>query len=175
MSDTSELFSSPYSVCVVLSALATELLLSPLTSCGWGRCCFGVRVPALPCEALMPQPCGHHSRCEAVLRRASRPPSARCHWRRAPWHLFADGVPWLIRPISSQLLRIMISCDSCAACADALPRRQREPLDEFRALLIDRSAELVESFLPSRSRIWRRSRNHQSSAQATDSSRGSLR
>ena len=35
-----------------------------------------------------------------------------------------------------------------------VPRGQRAPLDEFRTLLIDRSAELVESFMPSRGRTF---------------------
>ena len=43
-----------------------------------------------------------------------------------------------------------------AAFADQAPRGQQVTLDQFRLLLIDRSAELVESFLPSRGRIWRR-------------------
>ena len=43
-----------------------------------------------------------------------------------------------------------------AAFGDQAPRGQRVPLDQFRLLLIDRSAESVESFLPSRSRTWRR-------------------
>ena len=43
-------------------------------------------------------------------------------------------------------------------------------------LLIDRSAKSVESFLPSRSRTWRRSRKHQSLANSSrDSSRFSRR
>ena len=40
-------------------------------------------------------------------------------------------------------------------------------------LLIDRSAKSVESFLPSRSKTWRRSRKHQSLAHTATSSRGS--
>ena len=43
-----------------------------------------------------------------------------------------------------------------AAFADQAPRGQRVPFDQFRLLLIDRSAESVESFLPSRGRISRR-------------------
>ena len=42
-------------------------------------------------------------------------------------------------------------------------------------LLIDRSAKSVESFLPSRSRTWRRSRKHQSLAHTANSSRDSSR
>ena len=82
------------------------------------------------------------------------------NWSRAPWPLLASGVPWLIKPIRTQLFCIMMSCDSCRPSLHVLtpvPRGQRAQLDEFRALLIDRSAELVESFLPSRSRTWRRS------------------
>ena len=45
------------------------------------------------------------------------------------------------------------------------------PLDEFRTLMINPSAELVESFQASRSRTWRRSREHQLSAHTADSSR----
>ena len=81
----------------VTSELRSFHRASPLsTCCVWmGRCCFGVRVPALPCEALVPQPCVHHSRGGALLRRAFRPASARCHWRRVPWPLLVGGVPWL--------------------------------------------------------------------------------
>ena len=56
-----------------------------------------------------------------------------------------------------------------AASADQVPRGQRAPLDEFRPLLIDRSAELVESSLPVRGRTWRRSREHQSLAHSANS------
>ena len=71
-------FSRLHTLCVVTRTLSSELLS---TCCLWmRRCCFGVRVPALPCEALVPQPCGHHSRGEALFRRASGQHSARCHW-----------------------------------------------------------------------------------------------
>ena len=33
---------------------------------------FGVRVSALPCEALVPQPCEHHSRGEDLFRFVGR-------------------------------------------------------------------------------------------------------
>ena len=82
-------------------------------------------------------------------------------------------------PLGCFALQRLATPAAVAAHADPVPRGQRAPLDDFRALLIDQSAELVESFLPSRDRTWRRSREHQSSAHATesfrDSSRGSLR
>ena len=56
------------------------------------------------------------------------------------------------------------------AFADQAPRGQRVPLDNFRTLLIDLSAESVESFLSSRSKTWRRSCGRRSPARA----RGSL-
>ena len=60
---TSELRPSPHSVRVITRALSTELLLSPLAARGWDA--------ALLCEALVPQPCGDHSRGEAMFPRAS--------------------------------------------------------------------------------------------------------
>ena len=55
----------------------------------------------------------------------------------------------------SRRLRLLTPA-AVAAFADQAPRGQRVPLDQFRLLLIDRSAESVESFLPNRSRVWRR-------------------
>ena len=70
--------------------------------------------------------------------------------------------------ISSRLFRV-------ASAA----RGQWAPLDEFRTLLIDRTAESVESSLPVRGGTWCRTREHQSSVHSSDSSqdafRGSLR
>ena len=71
---------------------------------------------------------------------------------------------------------IMMSCDSLHPLLHRVPRGQRAPLDEFRALLIDQSAELVESFLPSRSTgPGVAPAKRQSSAHAADSSRDSCR
>ena len=78
-------------------ALSAELFTSPHL--------FG-SVPALLCETLVPQPFVHHSRGEALFRRAFRPPSARCHWRRAPWPCSAAEDAWLYGPISSRLFRV---------------------------------------------------------------------
>ena len=65
----------------------------------------------------------------ALLRRAFKLPSARCHWRRAPWPLFAGGVPWLIRPTPSRLLRVarlqLLIPAAVVAFADQVPRGQR--------------------------------------------------
>ena len=110
-------------------------------------------MPALPFEALAPQPCGHHSRCcEALFRKASRPTSARCRLDRASWPCSAVEVAWFARPISSRLLRIarlrLLTPAAVAASADRVPRGQRAALDQFRTLLIDRSAKSVESSLP---------------------------
>ena len=107
---------------------------------------------------------------EALLRRAFRQPSACVTG-------VAGGVPWQIRPTPSRLLRVarlrLLTPVAVVASADQVPRGQRVPLDQFRTLLIDRSAESVESFLPSRSRTWRRSREHGSPAHAADPSRDS--
>ena len=91
--------------------------------------------------------------------------------------------PWLAKPITSRLFRVArlrpLTPTAVVAFADQAPRGQRVPLDQFRLLLIDRLAESVESFLPSRSRTWRRSRKHQWPAHTAnsprDSSRGSRR
>ena len=88
----SELLSFPHSVC---GHSCSFLRASPLsTCCLWmRRCCFGVRVPALPC--------GHHSRGEVLFRGASGQHSARCHWSRAPW--FSLPMAYLGRPSQSPL------------------------------------------------------------------------
>ena len=87
--------------------------------------------------------------------------------------------PWLAKPIASRLFRVArlrpLTPTAVVAFADQAPRGQRVPLDQFRLLLIDKSAESVESFLPSRSRTWRRSRKHQSPAHTANSSRDSSR
>ena len=68
-----------HTLCVGTRALSSALFPCPHAVCGWDACLLGVRVSALLRETLVPQPCGHHSRGEALLRRAFRPPSARCH------------------------------------------------------------------------------------------------
>ena len=82
-------------------------------------------------------------------------------------------------PISSRLFRVArlrpLTPAAVAASADQVPRGQRAPLDEFRTLLIDRSAELLESSGPVRGGTWRRTREHQSSAHSSDSSRDTSR
>ena len=50
---------------------------------------------------------------------------------------------------------------AAVAAFDQVPRGQRVPLDQFHTLLIDRSAELMESCLPVRGRPWRRACGHQ--------------
>ena len=155
----SELRLSPHSVCVVTRALATELLLSPLAACGflesvcllsfarhWCRNPAGTTRVVRPCFlGLQADVC-----ISSVLRGRVLPLRSLGLQGQSPLGCFA-----LIRLATPAVV---------AAYADPVPRGQRAPLDEFRALLIDRSAGLVESFLPSRSRTWRRSREHQSSA-----------
>ena len=53
-------FTSLPGLCLCGHSCSFQRASPPSTCCVWiGRCCFGVRVPALLCEALMPQPCGH--------------------------------------------------------------------------------------------------------------------
>ena len=86
-------------------------------------------------------------------------------------------------PISPRLFRVacarlrLLTPAAVAASADQVPRGQWAPLDEFRTLLIDRSAESVESSLPVRGGTWRRTRESSvhSSDSSRDASRGSLR
>ena len=89
-----------------------------------------------------------------------RPTSARCRWSRAPWLLLAGEFVWLARPLTSRLFRVarlrLPTPAAVTVFAFQEPRGQRVPLDHIRTLLIDLSAESVESFLPSRNRIWRR-------------------
>ena len=67
---------------------------------------------------LVPQPCGHHSRGEALLRRAFRPPSARCLWRRAPWPLLCrrSTLADQANPHSADSCRTSAASDSCGCC-----------------------------------------------------------
>ena len=69
--------------CVCSLALCPQSLSSSTCYVWMRRCCFGVCAPTLPCEALLPQPCGHHSRGEALFPRASGRHSARSRWSRA--------------------------------------------------------------------------------------------
>ena len=61
-------------------------------------------------------------------------------WRQSPLGSFASHVH----------VCDLLTPAAVAASADQVPRGQWAPLDEFRTLLIDRSAESVESFLPVR-------------------------
>ena len=82
--------------------------------------------------------------------------------------------------ISSRLFRVacarlrLLAPAAVAASADQVPRGQGAPLDEFSTLLIDRSAESVESSLPVRGGTWGRTRD-QSSVHSSDSSRDESR
>ena len=112
-----------HTLCVGTRALSSDLFPCPHAVCRWDACLLGVRVSALLCETQVPQPCGHQSLGEALLRRAFRPPCARCHWRRVPWPASAVevlGWPsqsplgcsvshvcdlWLLRPLLPLLTR----------------------------------------------------------------------
>ena len=60
------------------------------------------------------------------------------------------------RPFRVTRLRLLTPA-AVAVFADQVPRGQWVPLDQFSTLLIDRLAESVEFFLPSRStKVWRR-------------------
>ena len=110
-----------------------------------------LRVPPTLCRALFPRASGR--RLHGV------------HLDRAPWP----------RPFPSRLLRVArarLRQVTPAAVAASLTRCL---VDHIRILLIDRSAESVESFLPVRGGAWCRSREHQSSTHSAESSRGSLR
>ena len=129
-------------------------------------------MPALPCEALVPQPCGHHSSGDPLLRRASR---RRRHvvptivLRGSVLPLRSVGLQGQF-PLGCFALQRLATPAAVAAYADPVPRGQRAPLDEFRTLLIDGSAG---------GGTWRRTRERQSSVHSSDSSRdasqGSLR
>ena len=148
---------SCHTLCVWSLALSSELFPPPHTACGWDAVAF-------------------ESVC--LLSRAR-------HWRRTPagtTHLvrpcfqglqadvctlslvscsvaLAGEFVWLARPFPSRLFRVArlrLLTPAVPSFTDQVPRGQRVPLDQFRTLLIDRSAESMESFLPSRSRIWRR-------------------
>ena len=150
-----------------LRALFTKLFSSPQlcvgeTWCSWSPCLRGngaatLRVPPTLCRASFPRASGR--RLHGV------------HLDRAPWPCSAVEFAWLARPFPLGLA----TCDSCSrrCITDQVPRGQRAPLDRFRLLLIDWSAELVESSLPVRGGTWCRSREHQSPAHSADSSRAS--
>ena len=141
-----------HTLCVGTRALSTELSPSPHAACGWELTSWS------PCACSPVRGTGaatlrYHSRCcEALFRRASRPTSARCRLDRAPWPCSAVEVAWFARPIPSRLLRVarlrLLTPAAVAASADQVPRGQRAPLDQFRTLLIDRSAKSVESSPP---------------------------
>ena len=149
---------------------------SPLAACGWdavdlksvcllSRARHWRRNPACTTHVVSP------------FSKGVRPTSARCHWSRAPWHLLAVEVSWFMTSISSRLFRVacarlrLLTLAAVAASAVQVPRGQGAPLDEFRTLLIDWSAESVESSLPVRGGTWHRTREHQSSVHSSDSSR----
>ena len=163
--------------CVVTRALATELLLCPLAPCGWDAVVLESVCLLFRVRHWCRQPCVHHSRGEALFPKGF---GQRLHVitglvLRGP-SLLAVYLGWSGQSaLDCFALQRLATPAAVAAYADQVPRGQRAPLDEFRALLIDRSAELMESFLSSRSRTWRRSREHQSSAHAADSSRDSSR
>ena len=94
--------------------------------------------------------------CEAWFSRASRPTSRTSSSRSCTvsW-VSAVEVTWLYGPISSRLLLVARLRLLALAAVDQVPRGQPAPLDHFRTLLIDQSAELVES-LPVHGRPWRR-------------------
>ena len=110
----------------------------------------------------MPLPSGHHSRCvRPCFQGLPGRRLARRHCDRAPCPSSAVEVTWLYGPISSRLLLVarlrLLTLVAVDASLDQVPRGQRAPLDHFRTLLIDRSADLVESPLPVHGRPWRRS------------------
>ena len=71
-------------------------------------------MPALLCEALVSQPCVHHSRGEALFPRTSGRRLHVVHLDRVPWPFSAVEVTWFARPISCRLFRVVTSCDSCS-------------------------------------------------------------
>ena len=94
----------------------------PLSTCcvRMGRYCFGVHactpVRSTGAATLRAPP----TLCGALFPRASRPTSARCHCGRAPWPCSAVEATWLIRPITSRLLRVarlrLLTPDCCSCC-----------------------------------------------------------
>ena len=132
-------FSSSSTPCVwALIALASELF--PPTGCVWtGRCCAGTTHVLRPCfQGLLVDVC-----TLSLVSCFVTPPCRRC--------TLADQANLLVA-----VSRRLLTPAAVAAFADQAPRGQRVPLDQFRLLMIDRSAESVESFLSSRSRIWHR-------------------
>ena len=152
-------FSSFSTRCVwALVALASELFPPPQAACGWDVAVFesvcllsrarhrrrnpaGTTYVVKPCfEWLLVDV------CTLLLVSCFVTPPCR---RRT----LADQAN-LLAAVSRRLR--LLTPPAVAAFADQAPRGQRVPLDQFRLLLINRSAESVESFLPSRRRIWRR-------------------
>ena len=126
----SELFSSPHSVC--------GHSLPPLAACGWDAVVLG------PCASSLMRGTGAATlraplTWGGLVSKGFRPTSARCHWRRAPWHLLAVEVSWFMTPVSSRVFCVArlrpLTPAAVAACADQVPRGQRpfaEPLTCFR-------------------------------------------
>ena len=68
---------------------------------------FGVHVCAVLRGALVPPPCGHHSRCmRHCFQRVSRPTCRTSSLRSCTVVLLCRQSPWLIKSFSSRLLRI---------------------------------------------------------------------
>ena len=151
-------FSSSSTRCVwALVALASELFPPPQAVCGWdvvlSPCaCSPVRgtgAATLQGTTHVVRPCFQGLLVDvctlSLVSCFVTPPCRRC--------TLADQAN-LLAAVSRRLR--LLTPAAVAAFADQAPRGQRVPLDQFRLLLIDRSAESVESFLPSRGRIWRR-------------------
>ena len=97
---------------------------------------------------------------QGLVSQSFRPTSARCSPRSCSVALLyrrVRFVSWAIS-LSAVTCRTCTSatCDSCSrrCITNQVPRGQRAPLDHFRLLLIDRSAESVESSLPVRGGSW---------------------
>ena len=151
---------------------------SRLRSCVWvGRGSFGVRactpVRGTGAATLRVPP----TLCRALFPRASGRRLHGVHLDRAPWPCSAVEFAWLARPFPSRLLRVArarLRLVTPAAVAASLTRclvvsGHHSNISAF--LLIDRSAESVESSLPVRGGTWCRSHKHQSSTHSADSSR----
>ena len=137
--DASELFPPPQAVCGWDVVFESVCLLSRARH--WRRNPAGTTHVVRPCfQGLLVDVC-----TLSLVSCFVTPPCRRC--------TLADQAN-LLAAVSRRLR--LLTPAAVAAFADQAPRGQRVPLDQFRLLLIDRSAESVESFLPSRSRIWRR-------------------
>ena len=133
-------------VCVLFSQSSSRL-----HSCVWvGRGSLGVHLHSRA-RHWHRNSAGTTYVVQGLVSQSFRPTSARCSPRSCSVALLCRRVRFVSLAISLSAVTCRTctsaTCDSCSrrCITNQVPRGQRAPLDHFRLLLIDRSAESVES------------------------------